>query len=243
MERSSSSSEPFTYVGSELALFAAARNWKAYWSREVRRFIEGDVLEVGAGIGSNTSVLDLGGTGRWLCLEPDPRLLDQLRSAVGDEVRHDTRCGTIASVRPEETFDTIIYIDVLEHIEHDRDELAAAASHLRAGGRIVVLAPAHESLTTDFDRAIGHYRRYSAASLAAMSPTGLTLERLAYLDSMGVLASAANRLFLRQAMPTERQIRFWDTFMVPVSSVLDPLLLHKVGKSILAVWRKDAAVS
>ena len=65
----------FKYVGSELDLFADVWNWKAYWSRHIRPFLRGDILEVGAGIGSNTRFLDPdGGTGRWVCLEPDPEL-------------------------------------------------------------------------------------------------------------------------------------------------------------------------
>ena len=53
----------FKYCGSELELFAAARNWKGYWSQQVKPFLRGDILEVGAGIGSNT-ILDAGGAGR-----------------------------------------------------------------------------------------------------------------------------------------------------------------------------------
>jgi hypothetical protein len=51
----------FSYVGSELELFAAVGNWKTYWSRQIRPFITGDVIEVGAGIGSNTPFLDPAG--------------------------------------------------------------------------------------------------------------------------------------------------------------------------------------
>lgn len=69
----------FAYAGSELGLFAAVYNWKAYWSREVRSFIAGDILEVGAGIGSNTKFLDNGMERRWVCLEPDAHLAASLR--------------------------------------------------------------------------------------------------------------------------------------------------------------------
>ena len=67
----------------------------------------------------------------------------------------------------------MLYIDVLEHIEHDLDELARAASHLAPGGHLVVLAPAHQALFSDFDRAIGHYRRYNRAGLQKLAPAGL----------------------------------------------------------------------
>jgi hypothetical protein len=57
-----------------------------------------------------------------------------------------------------------------------------------------------------------------------------------YLDSAGLLASAMNRFILRQSAPTLRQILLWDRVMIPVSKVVDPLLRHRFGKSIMAVW-------
>jgi hypothetical protein len=102
--------------------------------------------------------------------------------------------------------------------------------------RKFVLAPAHASLYTAFDRAIGHFRRYSTHALRAIAPAGLSERKLVYLDSCGALASLGNRFLLRSAMPTERQILTWDRLLVPCSRWLDPLLLHKAGKSVLAVW-------
>lgn len=230
----------FTYVGSELKLFAAACNWKSYWSRQIRPFITGDVIEVGAGIGSNTPFLDPGGNERWVCLEPDSLLIAQLTKNLKQTTghrRYETLCGTLKTLDADQRFHTIIYIDVLEHIENDREELNIAACRLRPGGRIIVLSPAHQWLSTPFDAAIGHFRRYNRPMLRSISPTGLRLERAIYLDSAGLAASAAN-LLLRQSMPTKEQLRFWDQWIIPVSRVLDKLLLYSVGKSIVAVWRR-----
>lgn len=231
----------YKYAGSELELFAAAHNWKSYWSQQIQPFIvSGDVLEVGAGIGSNTLILDPGGAGRWLCLEPDPdlvvRLVKTLEKARGGRV-YEPVCGTLRSLK-EQQFDAIIYVDVLEHIEDDRDELNRAASHLRSRGHLIVLAPAHQCLFTPFDTAIGHFRRYNRAMLRHISPHSLTLIRLKYLDSVGLIASTANLLLLRQSMPTKAQLQFWDRWIVPISRALDPCFLYNVGKSIVAVWRK-----
>lgn len=232
----------FTYVGAELDLFAAVHNWKAYWSRCVRPYIVGDVLEVGAGIGSNTSFLDAGGSGRWVCLEPDPNLTAQLTANLAHPTtrpRYEAVCGTLQTLDPQQTFDSIIYIDVLEHIEHDARELEAAASRLRPGGSIIVLSPAHQKLFTPFDAAIGHFRRYDRPMLRKISPSTLRLERLIYLDSVGLLLSSANLLLLRQSMPTKTQLAFWDKCIIPISRLLDPCLFHSVGKTIVAIWQKD----
>lgn len=227
------------YVGSELDLFAAVWNWKAYWSTHIRPFLRGDILEVGAGIGSNTRFLDPGcDTGRWVCLEPDPELANQLLKNFGaTEPRrfYETVCGTLESLAGQ-YFDTIVYIDVLEHIDDDREELNRASSHLRPGGRLIVLSPAHQWLFSPFDAAIGHFRRYDRPMLRALTPAGLRLERMRYLDCAGLVLSAANMLLLRQSMPTQAQLRFWDRWIVPISRVFDKLFFYSVGKTILAVW-------
>ena len=226
---------PFEYVGSELALFEKAVNWKRYWSARIAPFVRGDILEVGAGIGANTGVLARLPHRTYTSLEPDSALAARIPS-LGPA--HRILTGTLAGVA--EHFDTILYIDVLEHIEDDRAEMARAAAHLHPHGHVIVLAPAHASLYTPFDKAIGHFRRYSRASLVeAAASDKLAPVRLEYLDSVGLLASAANRLLLSQSMPTERQILTWDRLMVPVSRLLDPLLLHAAGKSVLGVWRRE----
>ena len=229
----------FKYVGSELELFAAVSNWKAYWSRQIRPFLRGDVLEVGAGIGSNTRFLDGGGPGRWVCLEPDPELIGQLITNLRERESprsYEALCGTLESLANQQ-FDTIIYIDVLEHIGNDREELTRAASRLRPGGHLVVLAPAYQSLFSPFDAAIGHFRRYNRRMLQTMAPSSLRLERVRYLDCAGLILSAGNRLLLRQSMPTRIQLQFWDRWIVPISQILDKLLWYSAGKSIIAVWR------
>lgn len=245
----------FEYQGSELELFQHAVNWKAYWKRALASSVRGDVLEVGAGIGANTPLIRDLASGSWTCLEPDARMLERARAdhaRVGHaQVEHSqaghTRagvrecayvCGTLATIDASATFDTLLYLDVLEHIEDDRGELALAARRLRPGGRLVVLSPAHQGLFTEFDRAIGHFRRYDKRSLIAVEPKELARERLFYMDSVGLLASLANRLLLHQSQPSLAQIRTWDRLMVPCSRVLDPLLLRTLGKSIVGVWRR-----
>jgi hypothetical protein len=135
-------------------------------------------------------------------------------------------------------FDSILYIDVIEHIEDDAGELRTAAGLLRPGGHLFVIVPAHQSLYTAFDKLIGHYRRYSRDSLKAVVPAEFEIEQLRYLDSVGYFASLVNKMFLKQSMPTLKQVTFWDRVMVPVSRITDRLLGFNFGKSVLLVARK-----
>jgi SAM-dependent methyltransferase len=227
------SGNEFSYVGGELAIFAHAQHWKRYWRSKVSPHIRGDVLEVGAGIGANTELLR-DGEKSWTCLEPDGALAQELRSKTNARIVE----GTLESLPPTEMFDSILYIDVLEHIADDSAELARAAVRLRTGGHIVVLSPAHPWLFSPFDKAIGHCRRYTRASLLALTPQALRVVKCFYLDAVGLFASLANRMLLKQSMPTLNQILTWDRLMVPTSRVVDPLMFYRFGKTVIAIWEK-----
>jgi SAM-dependent methyltransferase len=231
---------PFDYVGGELELFRHATNWKTYVARQLSPNIAGRVLEVGAGIGSNISLLNNPNVTEWVALEPDPKLATAIaRRASGDPGHPNCRVviGTLDAVDPHERFDTILYLDVLEHIEADGEEVRKAAALLSPAGHLIVLAPAHQFLYSPFDSSIGHFRRYNWAGLKALTPVDHRLSRLFMLDSVGFLASLANRLILRSAMPTMAQITTWDRAMVPLSRLLDPLLRYRFGKSVVAIWQ------
>jgi len=230
------------YEGKELELFAQARNWKTYWSRKLRPHFGKSVLEVGAGLGTNTPYLLGPQQEKWLCLEPDSELTAQIPATLADHPQRgivQTRSGFLSNLPASETFDTILYIDVLEHIEDDHGEMRVALDHLSPKGKIIVLSPAHPGLFTEFDRALGHYRRYTRQSLRDCTPAGASLIEIYALDSFGLMASVANKLLLHQSMPTPRQILFWDRVLVPVSLWTDPLIAFSVGKSLIGVWQKD----
>lgn len=231
---------PTSYVGDELEVFALAKNWKRYWGRFIRPLARGRVLEVGAGLGTSTRIARGPAATAWTCLEPDPDLAARIRrdhQLAPRPVEPIVRVGTIESLEPAETFDSILYIDVLEHIRGDAEELARAAAHLAPGGALIVLAPAHPEFFSTFDRRIGHFRRYNAASLRALSPPGLAVERIRYLDSAGMLLSWLNRHVRRGGTPGPAAILAWDRLFIPVSRLIDPILRYRHGKTVVAVWR------
>lgn len=232
-------SEPVQFR--ELPLFEGAHIWRAYWTSTVLPYIGSNVLEVGAGIGSATAILASAAQQRWLCLEPDAeniRILKR-RHDAGQIPRHcEARQGGLGVLEPKDRFDTILYVDVLEHIPDDRAEMAAAAAHLTPRGHLIVVAPAHQFLFTEFDRAIGHYRRYSRASLLALTPRTLRPVQAFYLDSVGMLASLGNRLIMHAAHPPVWSIELWNRCFVPASRLIDPLMRRKIGKTVVAIWER-----
>jgi SAM-dependent methyltransferase len=232
------------YLGGELDLFALAVNWKQYVKSAIGHYLVGDVLEVGAGIGGTTSALHDGSARRWVCLEPDENQARQLREMAAGRWKTAAPLVVVGSLRTfaeRPSFDCVVYMDVLEHIEDDAGEVKMAARLLRAGGRLVVLSPAHPWLFSAFDHQIGHLRRYTKNMLQALQPPGCVEEKLLYLDSLGLFLSLGNALLLRKALPSPSQIAVWDRVFVPGSRVLDRMLGGRFGKSVLAVWHKTSA--
>jgi ubiquinone/menaquinone biosynthesis C-methylase UbiE len=230
------------YPGNELELFSLAHNWKKYWVSRISRYIGDTVLEVGAGTGANTIRLCEKEHKRWICLEPDKRLASELSALLGKNP-HTIKCkivnGTINDLLADDLFDTVLYIDVLEHIENDREELDKIKRHIKPNGMMIILAPAYNFLYSNFDRSIGHYRRYNKDMLKEIIPPGFEIIKMEYLDSAGVVASMANSLILKRPIPTYRHIRIWDNFLIPASKFIDSLTFHVIGKSILSICQKN----
>lgn len=228
----------YDYMGKELDLFAKAVNWKDYMFSIAGSYIRGNVLEVGAGIGGNTvRLLQQVKYTKWLCVEPDSALCEILAGSVRSNslANCDIQCGTIHNLNGNDRFDTILYFDVMEHIDDDKAELLFASRHLTDNGRIIVAGPAHNCLYSKFDESIGHVRRYNKSMLASAVPDTLEIVRFMYLDSAGLLASLMNKLLLKQSMPTLRQVEIWDRKLVPVSRKLDPVLGYSFGKSFMLI--------
>ena len=103
----------------------------------------------------------------------------------------------------------------------------------------MVLSPAYQFLYSEFDKAIGHFRRYTKPMLRALTPSGAKEQASFYLDAVGMMASTANKLMLRQAMPGRGQVLTWDRLMVPLSRLVDPLVGRSFGRSVVMIWLKD----
>jgi SAM-dependent methyltransferase len=239
MAEGSTMKNEFEYVGKELELFRHAENWKRYVARRMAPYLSGQVLEVGAGLGANAPYLYREDFDRFVSLEPDPRLCGQYRDRQAKGLIPSS-CqlieGTLDAISEDRHFDSLVYFDVLEHIEDDREEVRRAMEHLRPGGHLIVLCPAHNWLFSPFDEAIGHFRRYDKPMYRRLSDHRPI--RIEYLDSVGLLASIANKLILKQSYPNEKQIRLWDRVFVQCSKLCDPATFGSIGKSLLGVWKK-----
>lgn len=133
--------------------------------------------------------------------------------------------------------DSVIFLNVLEHIEDDRAVLKALQETVPDGCRIVVLVPYNLKLYSDFDRALGHFRRYEKKELEdKMRDAGLQVEHQFYFNKMGVFAWYVANTLGRQGSLKPWQLKIYN-FLTPVFRVLDDIL-PTTGLSTVVVARK-----
>ena len=135
-------------------------------------------------------------------------------------------------------FDVILYLHVLEHIKDDHYEIKAAIQRLKRNGSLIILVPAHNKMYSNLDKIVGHYRRYELDFFQKKFKSLRQID-LKYLDSSGYVLYFLNKLmFKKEKYPSKFKIFIWDKFFTPVSIILDFILRYRLGKCILAVYKK-----
>ncbi|MBU6400415.1 MAG: methyltransferase domain-containing protein, partial [Verrucomicrobia bacterium] len=142
---------------------------------------------------------------------------------------------SVARFRP----DTIVCLNVLEHVEDDLAVLRNLQAVVPAACRLVFLVPFNPRLFSEFDRQIGHFRRYRARELEAkMEQAGFVIERQFFFNKVGVLAWWIGNVLFRQRTLTRGQLKLYNT-LTPLFRLIDPLL-PTTGLSTIVVARKPA---
>jgi len=204
--------------------------------REFSPFLGARVMEVGAGIGQFTELLARQpGVTTVLALEPDARLCAQFRK-LHPAIRLVE--GTVQSVEPKPEWDNIVCVNVLEHIEHDVDELRSYHHLLKAErGRLCLFVPARPELFSLIDQDFGHFRRYRPRDLQQkLLSAGFQLQRLHYFNLVGYAAWWWKFRVLKQRTFDLKSVRFFDRRIFPITSFLEQKLLRPpIGQSLVAV--------
>jgi SAM-dependent methyltransferase len=145
-------------------------------------------------------------------------------------------CGTAAVTARRAPFDSALLINVLEHIEDDDGTLHELLTLLRPGGRIVLWVPAFALLYSDFDRRIGHYRRYRAPALRAqLIRSGFEVVEVRYVNAIGAIAWLIMARLLRRTPTASAPVILFDRYFVPVLRGIEDRWRPPFGQSILAV--------
>jgi SAM-dependent methyltransferase len=216
----------------------------ASWIYEmIEPWLGDDLLEVGAGHGTLTDRF-LQRCRSVVATELSPRAVDRLAERYADRPEVRVLHGDIETATADADYDSIVLVNVLEHIADDEKAVQQLAHALRPGGSVILYVPAFEALYSDFDRRIGHHRRYTKHDLTRLSRiAGLELTDMRYVNSVGAAAWWVTAKRLRLTPTRGALVRTYDRAFVPVVRALESRVPPPFGQSLLCVLTKPLSAS
>jgi SAM-dependent methyltransferase len=210
--------------------------YRAYQKELIEPHLGPTVLEVGAGLGEFAA--QFRGLRRHVVTDVDAGAVSAMAERFADRPEVEARRFdlTRGAIDIGEPVSSVIAINVLEHIEDDRAALGSLASMVEPGGRIVLWVPGYQQLYGDFDRAVGHVRRYTPATLtAAIEGSGLRAEGVKPVNLLGGIAWWLTVRRGGVGTPNPRLVRTYDRFVVPVTRTVERRVTPPFGQSVLGV--------
>lgn len=226
-----------------------ARNYFAWIYETLEPYLRGAVLEVGSGYGIFSDVL-LQHRGSIVATDYDPRSVAVLErrfaGQLGVKIAHldILDAASASTLAGEVRVDTVVSLNVLEHLEDDVKALRNMRRLLPAGGRVVLFVPALEELFGSLDRLAGHFRRYDRTLLEErLRRAGLRPVVLRFFNMVGALGWFVNGCVVPQMQidgaAVNKQAEIYDRVVVRFASALERWIAPPFGQSLIAVAERD----
>ena len=224
------------YEGWELNFFDNAKNFRKYQLDLIRDYLGESVLEIGPRNGSFSKECVLINTKKLTLSELDTVHFQKLKKEFNlvDNV-------TVVQKKInelDEQFNTILYLDVLEHIDDHEQELKLALEKLKTGGFLVIISPAFQYLYSAFDHSIGHKRRYEKEFFLEFSKKNdINYEKIEYFDTIGYFFAVINKILNIKNSKINFGVKIWN-LLIPLSKILDKVFFNSFGKSLICIYKK-----
>ncbi len=238
------------YMIRDQQLMSAATNYFAWQARMTLPWVGRRVLEIGCGTGNFTRhLLGFAEAGQRpaerrelvISVDHEPKMLAGLRERLGDpenlltglaDAEEAESIAALARYGP----DSCVCLNVLEHVREDAGALRAMGRALGTGGHIVLIVPAFPALYGPIDRRLGHYRRYTRASLRVTAErAGLRVREMRYFNAVGFAGWWLNARLLRAEAQSAAQIALFDRWIAPAQERVERVIRMPAGQSLFAV--------
>jgi hypothetical protein len=224
------------YTGKELEAFDKATIWRKYIYFLIKKYLKKKILEVGAGIGSFTKNY-IDASKKITLTELDTYNFNFLKENFKDK---DIEILKDPINKINGNFENILYLNVLEHIKEDVEEINQALEKIVSGGHLIILVPAHQELYGNLDKAVGHFRRYNINFFKNLNLKKAEVKKLYYLDVAGYFLFFLNNFFFKKEVyPTNFKIFVWDKIFTPVTIILDKISGYRFGKNVMCIIEKN----
>jgi SAM-dependent methyltransferase len=230
-----------TYDGRDLEVLAEMPRYYDWILHHFQEHVGGKAIEFGAGTGTISKRL-LPFVTELELVEPSPNLAQHLQAQFR-EVEHVSISPQTLEQRIEsaqkETYETIIAVNLLEHIEDDFMGLRGFWRLLKPGGKLCLFVPALPCLMSDLDREFGHFRRYSREGLSkTLVDAGFNLVKMRYMDCLGILPWLIVYRWGGSVKFNPNAVKLYDSVGIPVTRTLENLISPVIGKNIVAIAQK-----
>jgi len=225
------------YIGRDLEAMSFAENYHRWIMSELAVYVTGSVAEVGAGVGSVSSLLLELDIRRLDAFEPSVEMHAQLQSQLSNVPQAAAINAFFGADCQPASYNTVVYINVLEHIDDDSGELERARHALAAGGHLLIFVPALSWLYGSVDREAGHFRRYTKHNLVRLvQNAGFEVVKARYFDIAGLLPWYVNFVLLKNPLGGG-SVALYDKLVVPIMRSVERLVPLPFGKNVLLIAR------
>lgn len=235
---------PPIYEGHDLEVLADLPNYYGWIANTFRPWLKGRTMEIGTGIGT-ISKLIFNDVDSLALVEPSPHLTKLLPSYIANHEKvsifNETSEQRLPKI-PDQSFDTVIMVNVLEHIEDDGDTLESLNRVLNPGGRLMLFVPALQFLYSELDRKHGHFRRYHLSPLEyKLKSHGFKIIYKSYFDLAGVLPWWLINTLGKKTDFNPTIAIIYDRFIIPITRTIEKFISPPFGKNIIIVAERNMA--
>lgn len=225
------------YLGKDLEAMSFAKNYHKWILAEFLPYIGTSVAEVGAGKGSFSRLILETDIRNLKAYEPSQDMFLMLEATLKNECRANA-VNDFFNQNITDSFDSVLYVNVLEHIEDDASEIVTAHSKLKQNGHLLIFVPALQWLFSDLDRQVGHFRRYTKNNLTELViKAGFSVVHAKYFDMAGIIPWYINFVLLKNQIDSS-SVNLYDKLIVPSMRILESIMAPPLGKNVLLVAKK-----
>lgn len=229
------------YIGDDLVAMSKAHNYNKWITSIFEKYTGERILEVGAGSGNfskyfldNKKIKDI------LLIEPSKEMYELLKRNTQDNKIFRPYHGFLSNVYKDiQNIDTAFYINVMEHVEDDDNEVSLISKVLNKNGYICIYVPALNWLMGEFDHKVGHYRRYNKKMMRSLlESNGFEIIKMHYSDIYGIAPWFIKFKLLKHKDLSAENVGIYDKYIIPILRRQEMFLKPPIGKNLIAVARK-----
>lgn len=227
-----------------LEVMSKADKFNLWMAETIAPYVSGETLEIGSGLG-NISRYFIYKDFQITLSDIESYYLDILKNQflntqnVKDIISIDLQSPNFAESYSElaNKFDTVFYLNVLEHLEFEDIAMQNSQFLLKSGGSLIVLVPAYSFLYSPMDKALDHYRRYTKRRLNnVFQRNNMVVTKSFYFNFLGIGAWIYGKIKKLKTVPNNEMSSF--NALIPLAKLLDKVLLHSMGLSVISIAKK-----